>query len=390
MSADKQQETAASSSHVATFRRHAKRVWSLVTRVCDAVTYELNNYETCAFVCKMHEVVQQLRTHLLGDKMQQAAAYACQMLEAACVELSPHDRSAVENEFIEAARLIYDAIRELRNSLLFIPQEDFDNVSEFLDSGGGVANSAAVVSAGSEGKGGFTGAATGGVGEEQPWTASTSSASSTMSRSSGGEAEAKKSDDNDDDENEQQQQQQHITQEQREQLNRQLSSFRAEKSNFDREVLKWDDKSNDIIVLSKEMCVIMMDMTNFTRGKGPFTSCADIIGAARKIADIGGRLERLTRDLADECPESQSKRELVNYLNHLPLFCNQLNIGIKVKENIIFPDSASSLIISSKNLMNAVISVVKYSYVASTKYISKTGSKKVTRLETTHTKKMRR
>lgn len=36
-----------------------------------------------------------------------------------------------------------------------------------------------------------------------------------------------------------------------------------------------------------------------------------------------------------------------------------------------------SLIISSKNLMNKVISVVKSSYVASTKYTSKTDNKKV-------------
>ncbi|RMZ94850.1 catenin alpha-2, partial [Brachionus plicatilis] len=40
------------------------------------------------------------------------------------------------------------------------------------------------------------------------------------------------------------------------------------------------------------------------------------------------------------------------------------------------PESASSLLISSKNLMNTVASVVKASYVASTKYTSKTGSKK--------------
>lgn len=39
--------------------------------------------------------------------------------------------------------------------------------------------------------------------------------------------------------------------------------------------------------------------------------------------------------------------------------------------------SATSLIISSKNLMNTVISVVKSSYVASTKYSSKTDNKKV-------------
>ncbi len=33
--------------------------------------------------------------------------------------------------------------------------------------------------------------------------------------------------------------------------------------------------------------------------------------------------------------ESQTKRDLLGYLNLIPLFCNQLNIGSKVKENII-------------------------------------------------------
>ena len=34
------------------------------------------------------------------------------------------------------------------------------------------------------------------------------------------------------------------------------------------EVSKWDDNGNDIIVLAKHMCLIMMEMTDFTRGKG--------------------------------------------------------------------------------------------------------------------------
>ena len=43
--------------------------------------------------------------------------------------------------------------------------------------------------------------------------------------------------------------------------------FRVEKRLFDREVSKWDDNGNDVIVLAKHMCMIMMEMTDFTRGK---------------------------------------------------------------------------------------------------------------------------
>jgi catenin alpha len=46
--------------------------------------------------------------------------------------------------------------------------------------------------------------------------------------------------------------------------------FRVEKRKFDLEVSKWDDTGNDIIVLAKHMCMIMMDMTDFTRGRASY------------------------------------------------------------------------------------------------------------------------
>ena len=118
-----------------------------------------------------------------------------------------------------------------------------------------------------------------------------------------------------------------LTDEQREKINAELSSLRKEKTNFDREVLKWDDQSNEIVVLAKQIAVIMMDMVKFTRGVGPYPTTLDIINAAKRINEIGLKLEKLCRKLASECPESQSKKELISYLNALPLFCNQLSIG---------------------------------------------------------------
>ena len=45
----------------------------------------------------------------------------------------------------------------------------------------------------------------------------------------------------------------------------QVEMFRAEKAKLDMEVAKWDDSGNDIIVMAKQMCMIMMEMTDFTR-----------------------------------------------------------------------------------------------------------------------------
>lgn len=57
----------------------------------------------------------------------------------------------------------------------------------------------------------------------------------------------------------------HLPEEQKAKIAEQVASFQEEKSKLDAEVSKWDDSGNDIIVLAKQMCMIMMEMTDFTR-----------------------------------------------------------------------------------------------------------------------------
>ena len=52
-----------------------------------------------------------------------------------------------------------------------------------------------------------------------------------------------------------------------------------EKAKLDREIDRWDDSGNDIIVISKQMCMIMMEMTDFTRSVGVVLRCQQ--GVAR-------------------------------------------------------------------------------------------------------------
>ncbi|MCL4144622.1 UNVERIFIED_CONTAM: hypothetical protein GTU68_026309, partial [Idotea baltica] len=70
----------------------------------------------------------------------------------------------------------------------------------------------------------------------------------------------------------------------------QVENFRLEKVKFDQEVSKWDDTGNDIIVIAKHMCMIMMEMTDFTRGRGPLKTTMDVISAAKKISEAGTKL----------------------------------------------------------------------------------------------------
>lgn len=63
-----------------------------------------------------------------------------------------------------------------------------------------------------------------------------------------------------------------LPQEEKAKIAEQVESFRQEKSKLDAEVAKWDDNGNDIIVLAKQMCMIMMEMTDFTRYINPHVS----------------------------------------------------------------------------------------------------------------------
>jgi catenin alpha len=62
------------------------------------------------------------------------------------------------------------------------------------------------------------------------------------------------------------------------------SIFQITQRKFEYEVGKWDESSNDIIALAKHMCQIMMNMMDFTKGRGPYKTTMDIIKASQEIA----------------------------------------------------------------------------------------------------------
>ena len=175
--------------------------------------------------------------------------------------------------------------------------------------------------------------------------------------------------------------------EQREQIREQIEFFRQERMKFNKEVGKWDEAGNELIQLSKQMCAIMMEMTDFTRNRGPLRTVMDVINAARRISDLGNRLDKLARSVGDQCPDSITKKDLFAYLQRITLHCHQLSICSKVKadvENISGElaahhslESATSLIQAARNLMEAVVLTVKSCYVASTKYSRLTGNRPV-------------
>ena len=163
----------------------------------------------------------------------------------------------------------------------------------------------------------------------------------------------------------------------RSQIAEKVEEFLTEQEKFDQEVSKWREEGNDLVMLALRMREIMKQMTDFTQGEGPLRTSADIISAAQTISELGTRLDKLARMIADRCPESTTKRDLLAYLQRIALYCHQLDICSKVKAEVTIIsgelvisvlDSATSLIQAAKNLMTSVLLTVKACYLASTKY----------------------
>ncbi|VDP87984.1 unnamed protein product [Echinostoma caproni] len=98
-----------------------------------------------------------------------------------------------------------------------------------------------------------------------------------------------------------------------------------------------------------------------------YTFRSFFLQAAQNISEYGQRLDRLCRDIANLCPDSASRRDLLAYLQRVTLHCHQLNITSRVKAGVQVENSAA-LIQAARNLMTAVVLTVKESYIASTKY----------------------
>ncbi|NXP59349.1 CTNA1 protein, partial [Chloropsis cyanopogon] len=304
--------------------RTAGAIRGRAARVIHVVSSEMDNYEPGVYTEKVLEATKLLSNTVMPRFTEQ--------VEAAVEALSSDPAQPMdENEFIDASRLVYDGIRDIRKAVLMIRTPEELDDSDFETEDFDVRSRTSIQT-------------------EDDQLIAGQSARAIMAQ---------------------------LPQEQKAKIAEQVASFQEEKSKLDAEVSKWDDSGNDIIVLAKQMCMIMMEMTDFTRGKGPLKNTSDVISAAKKIAEAGSRMDKLGRTIADHCPDSACKQDLLAYLQRIALYCHQLNICSKVKAEVqnlggelvvSGVDSAMSLIQAAKNLMNAVVQTVKASYVASTKY----------------------
>ena len=139
-----------------------------------------------------------------------------------------------QNEFIDAARLVYEGVREIRRAVLlnrgtidYDSDVEWDNPEVESTIGGNSSRPESTLPLGAIGSGGE-------LVDEYPEISGVTTAREAMKK---------------------------MPEEDRAKIAEQVEVFRVEKRKFDIEVSKWDDNGNDIIVLAKHMCMIMMEMT---------------------------------------------------------------------------------------------------------------------------------
>uniref|UniRef100_A0A4W3GCB3 Catenin alpha 3 n=1 Tax=Callorhinchus milii TaxID=7868 RepID=A0A4W3GCB3_CALMI len=302
---------------VDTLDRAAGAIHGRAARVSHVATAEMENYEPGVYTEGVMKSVQILAESAMPEFIAQVNI----ALEALSID-SPHQFD--DNAFVDAAKKVYDSVHDVRSAVLMI-RVKLEDVSDF---------------------------------EEDHDIRSRTSV-----QTEGKTDRAKMTE---------------LPEEEKAKIAEQVADFKKVKSKLDAEIEIWDDTSNDIIVLAKKMCMIMMEMTDFTRGRGPLKHISDVINAAKTISESGSRMDILARQIANQCQDLSCKHDLLAYLEQIKLYSHQLKICSQVKAEIqslggelivSALDSITSLIHAAKNLMNAVVYTVKMSYIASTKII---------------------
>lgn len=89
----------------------ASAITDRAVRVCRVVTGDMDNYEPCIYTRKVMEAVKVLRNDILARFGKQVSG-AVDALNSDPVE------DVDENEFIDASRLVFDGVRDVRRAVL--------------------------------------------------------------------------------------------------------------------------------------------------------------------------------------------------------------------------------------------------------------------------------
>jgi len=290
-------------------------------RVCEAVLRDLTNYEEDVYTERVRDGVNVLRSTLMPQFEAQVASTVQKIGDGTEVT------DVEENEFIDASRLVYDGIRDIRMAVLTNQNPDavFD-MEEEDDKGSFISRQSSVT-------------------EDVDITQTTNTRVIMK----------------------------HLPEAEKEMINQEVADFNKEKVKLINEVNRFEDSGNDMILVAKEMARMMQDMVAFTKGKGPLKNNTDVINIATQISLKGEQLNKMANEIADKCPEGLLKQDLLARLSKIPAIAHQLKMTSKVKNEVSFLsgelvisglDSIMSLIQTAKNLIQAVGETINSCYIA--------------------------
>ncbi|KAJ7426159.1 hypothetical protein WISP_18418 [Willisornis vidua] len=206
--------------------RAAGAIRGRAARVAHIVAGEMDNYEPGAYTERVMANVQHLTKNVIPEFISQVN-----------IALESFSRSTVhlfdDNRFVDISKKVYDAIHNIRCSVMMIrPGVEYQGGVKFISirlrCGDDTPEELEEVSD---------------LEEEHD------ARSRTSTQTEGKTDRAKMT---------------QLPESEKEKIAEQVADFKKVKSKLDAEIEIWDDTSNDIIVLAKRMCVIMMEMTDFT------------------------------------------------------------------------------------------------------------------------------
>ncbi|XP_022186503.2 alpha-catulin isoform X2 [Nilaparvata lugens] len=130
------------------------------------------------------------------------------------------------------------------------------------------------------------------------------------------------------------------------------------------------DENNDIVKRARNMSRMAFSMYQFTRGEGPLKTTQDLFTQAEYFAEEANRLYKVVRQFSYQVPSSSHKKELLEQLDRVPTYVQQLQFTVKnptVGKAATFT-KVDSVIHETKNLMSVISKVVTTCFTCATKF----------------------
>ncbi|GAB6029511.1 myosin 3, variant 2 [Chamberlinius hualienensis] len=141
-------------------------------------------------------------------------------------------------------------------------------------------------------------------------------------------------------------------------------------SEMDAETEKWEESDSDVVKRAKAMSAMAFAMYQFTRGEGELRTTQDLFTQAEFFTEEANKLYKVVRQFSYQVPVGQNKKELLEFLDKVPTFVQQLQFTVKnptVGKAATFT-KVDNVIQETKNLMNVISKVVTTCFVCATKY----------------------